>query len=144
MQPKLTETEAIELKLDSYMMQIHHTTCLRCKSGEQYSQLFEVWIHPIKTRHTGYRDLRPATQFLRDLPMSYIELPTRAIPICSDCVHTYQCSAAPIPANAASNAAWAETLKRKYAAAPVEIKIARASQSTAGRKDIPAPTAEEL
>lgn len=144
MHTKITETEAVELTLDSYLMRIHHTQCLRCKSGEQFSELFEVWVHPTKTRHTGFRDLRPATQFLRDLPMSYFELPLRAIPICSDCVHTYRCTASPIPANAASNAAWAETLKRKYAqAAPQEIKVARATQPTT-RKDIPAPTAEEL
>lgn len=148
---KLTETEQTELKLNSYLMHIHRTYCRRCGSGEQYQTLFEVWTHPTKTRISGYRDLRPARSQLKDLPMACLELPERPIEICSDCVHTYTCTASPIPSNAASAAAWAETLKRKAQeeTKPAEIKIARASQPSAGRKaanvvDFPAPTAKDL
>lgn len=142
---RLSETDQNELKLDSYHMYIHHTSCIRCGSGEQYSELQEVWIHPTKTRTTGLKVMRPAAEPLKPVNMTFHHKPTRQIPICSDCVHTYQTPAKGAPDNVASMAEWAETLKRKYEPSTPTIKIARASQPSAGTKsEIIPPTADQL
>lgn len=136
---KLTESDASELTLDSYLMHIYQTNCLRCGSGERYGQLFEVWTHPTKTRLSGFRELRPARGALRDLPIAYVEMPERANPICSDCVHTYQ-SPTNKPTRPLSSQEWAETLKRKYTPEPKVVHIARKSED----RTIPAPTPDQL
>ena len=136
---KITEAEASELTLDSYLMQIHNTLCDRCGSGERYGQLFEVWVHPIKTRQSGYKELRPARGALKPLPIAYVDMAEHRNSICSDCVHTYETpTAKAIPAVSAQ--AWAETLKRKYTPEKPEPKIARST----GAAGIPAPTPDEL
>lgn len=117
---KISEGEAKELILDSYVMYVHTHTCTNCECGERFSQLFEVWAHPTKTRTTGFRDLRPAGRIDRSLQISYIELARQSIPICSDCVAQYETTESERPA--VSREAWAATLKRKYTppASPVK------------------------
>jgi hypothetical protein len=138
---KLTESDQGELRLDSYLMYIHNTHCVRCHSGERYGQLYEVWIHPTKTRLSGFRELRPAHGALRDgLHINYVEIPERLISICSDCVRDYRAPAADTATNVVSAQEWAETLRRKYSPEPKETKIARAS----GSSEIPAPTPDQL
>jgi hypothetical protein len=136
---KITEAEAVELTLDSYLMQIHNTTCL-CGSGERYGLLYEVWTHPTKTRTSGFRELRPARGRLRDLPIAYVEMPEHGQPVCSDCVQNYKTPTNKESIPAISAQAWAETLKRKYAPEVKQPKVAR----SAGAAGIPAPTADEL
>jgi hypothetical protein len=112
--PRITESEAKELLLDSYVMYIHTHTCTNCECGERFSELFEVWAHPTKTRTTALNVLRPATRLDHSLQLAYIELPERPIPVCSDCAPTYDIGASP-PIPALSREEWAATLKRKYA-----------------------------
>jgi hypothetical protein len=135
MQQHLTQNEAVELQLDSYVMHIHNTHCARCDSGERYGAMWEVWTHPTKTRTSGFRQLVPHVGPLRDLPIAYIEMAEETIFVCSDCINTYASHSAPAPVQVVSPAAWAETLKRKYAPAAAEVKIAR--KSTPHVSDIP-------
>lgn len=116
--PKLSESEAAELQLDSYVMHIHNHRCLACDCVERFSHLFEVWIHPTKTRTTALNVLKPAMS-LQHLPIAYIDLPELPIPVCSDCIETFQhreLATSVLPA--ADPASWRETLRRKYTPAP--------------------------
>jgi hypothetical protein len=140
-QRKPTETESVEMVHDSYLMHIHNVHCTRCRGGERYTDLYEVWIHPTKTRTTGLKQLRKYTGALKDMHVAYVELPISFIPICSDCVATYKSATDKTPLREADTASWAETLKRKYTPTAVaETKIARASSPAA--KHI--PTLDEL
>ena len=137
----LTETDSTELQLDSYVMHIHNTLCAHCDSGERYGEMFEVWTHPTKTRLSGYRQLKPqASGPLKDLPITYLSLPTRQVMVCSDCIDTYQSPSSREPIQAISAQAWAETLKRKYTPQPTAEKTPTPRQS----RDIPAPRPEDL
>ena len=116
--PKLSESEAAELQLDSYVMHIHNHRCQRCDCVERFSYLFEVWVHPTKTRSSALNVLKPATTLQR-LAIAYIELPELPILICSDCIEGFQHheltdSVLPV----ANPAAWRETLQRKYTPQP--------------------------
>jgi hypothetical protein len=125
----ITESESRELALDSYVMQINHHICTNCGQAEKFSQLFEVWCHPTKTRTTGLRDLRPAAKIRSDLPIAVVTRRERQIPLCLSCITAIRpiCPAvAPI-----SNAAWAETLKRKYAPPAAEVKVAKTTTPAA-------------
>lgn len=138
-QNRLTEAEAAELKLDSYLMHIHRTKCA-CGAHEHYHTLFEVWVHPSKTKTTGFRDLRPMIRDnMRDLPISYINMPFKLTTICSNCVKHHKSSGGFAAAEAANPVAWAETLRRKYTPEQKEVKIAK--QSTPGKY---IPTLDEL
>ena len=132
--PQITASESQELALDSYVMYIHNHECTACGCCEQFSQIFEVWLHPTKTRLTNFRDLRPAVGALKPLPLRYIEAPHQTIPICSDCVSLYRAPQGerikPI-----SNMDWQETLKRKYAPPAAEPKVAK--QSASPQKAVP-------
>jgi hypothetical protein len=129
---RLNETEIHELQLDSYQLQIHTHSCTHCECDERFSLLFEVWVHPYKTRTTGFKDLRRSYAPLQDLPLAVIEMPVRQVPICSDCIDTFERVGLP-PVQPISEAAWAETLKRKYAPAPV----APVADKTASGRTIP-------
>lgn len=130
---RLSETEVHELQLDSYIVHIHQQACTNCECGERFSHLFEVWTHPIKTRTTGFRDLRPAATPLKELPIAIMELPERQIPICSDCAETYDRPGLP-PIQPVDRAEWEATLKRKYAA-PEPAPRATASRAAAPTLD---------
>jgi hypothetical protein len=118
LRPPVSETEAKELTLDSYVMHIHTQICTNCDCAERFCELFEVWTHPTKTRTTALNVLHHADRIDHSLMISYIELPKRPIPICSDCVEQYEIRDAERPTPAVSREAWAATLKRKYAPAP--------------------------
>jgi hypothetical protein len=139
----ISDTEQRELRLDSYVMHIRQTICTRCGCGERWSELNEVWVHPTKTRTTGFSQQRPAAGPLKPLQINTVEHPDRQIPICSDCIHTYQ---APTPTPTASAAEWRETLKRKYAPQPTAaVHVARATKPARGEViDFPAPTPDQL
>lgn len=136
---KITEADAVELKHDSYVMHIHQNSCT-CGSGERYGLVYEVWVHPTKTRLSGFKLLKPAGNgpLRTDVPMAYMEMPRKRLVVCSDCVHEYKTHE--IQAQPAANPqAWAETLKRKYTPEP---QAAKTTKSDAG--GIPAPTADQL
>jgi len=121
---QLTAGESQELVLDSYVMYIHTHQCKACGCGEQFSQLFEVWLHPTKTRLSNFKDLRPVVGALKPLTVNYMYTQETTIPLCSECVEQYVApqgeKAAPL-----TNAAWQETLKRKYAPPSAEPKVAK-------------------
>ena len=116
------QTSALNLTLDSYVMHVHTHHCRNCTSTEQFSSLYEVWVDPHKPTT---RQLKPYTSCLplRGLHINYINLPTHTIPVCSDCISTYNQEIATPPLNPTS---WAETIKRKYAPAPTAPKPAPA------------------
>ena len=130
----ISPSESQELALDSYVMYIHNHECTACGCCEQFSQIFEVWLHPTKTRLTNFKDLRPAVGPLKPIPLRYIEAPHQTIPICSDCVPLYRAPAGE-KSEPITNMAWQETLKRKYAPPSAEPKVAK--QSTAPTKAVP-------
>lgn len=117
--PKLSESEASELLLDSYVMHIHNNRCKNCDCVERHSHLFEVWTHPTKTRLTALNVLKPVMGALQPLPIAYIDLPEREVPICSDCVELYTPPTGTPLLPAADPAAWRETLRKKYTPQPV-------------------------
>lgn len=129
---KLTETEAESLTHDSYLVQIREQFCHNCTSGERWSEIFEVWTSPAQMRRTSAYVLRPTLTLRAGYAVAYTTLPTVTVPLCSDCVATYNPeSGSVIPA--ASHEAWRETLKRKYEVPP-----------TTERKGRPEPTLDQL
>lgn len=114
---KLTESEADSLMHDAYLVQIREQSCHHCQSGEQWSELFEVWTHPTKTHRTAAYVLRPTVTLRAGYDVSYTRLPTVVVPVCSDCIETYNPEHGSV-VPAASHEAWKATLLRKYA--PVE------------------------
>lgn len=111
----ISESTAAEMVIDSYVVHRSTQSCKTCLSVECYSTIFEVWVHPTKTRTTGVRSLKLSVGELKNLPIAIVDLPERAVPTCYDCVETYAPhGSTPIPP--ASRLAWEETLKRKYAA----------------------------
>lgn len=136
MHKPITESESKELLLDSYVMYINNHHCAACGALERFSQCFEVWVHPTKTRTTGLRDLRPISGRLKDLPLAVLAANEKVVPICYKCSWTHQNRGKPTVAQPPlSREAWAETLKRKYAPTPNEPKIA--TRSAASPKMVP-------
>ena len=134
----ITESESRELALDSYVLYAHTNNCANCGNTEKYSQLYEVWLHPTKTRNSNLRDLRPVAGKLRDLPIYQVAAVPRAIPVCTECATGAPRAAGgrPIQVMPLSREAWAETLKRKYAAPAPEPKVAKTT-ATPSRKVVP-------
>jgi hypothetical protein len=111
--PKVSEGQSKDLVLDSYVMNIQVQECQGCHSCEKYSTLHEVWTHPIKTRTSALRILRPVTSVIKPLPIDRVNLARKFIPICSACVHNHSVPARPT----ADPREWARTLQRKAAEA---------------------------
>ena len=119
---------AQDLLLDSYVMHVHTHHCRNCTSTEQFSSLYEVWVDP---RKPTTRQLKPYTSCLplkSTLRVNYLNLPDHTVPVCSDCISTYDQEAAPLPA--ADPRSWAETIKRKYTPEPSVVKLATRSAPT--------------
>lgn len=129
---KLTESEADAFQHDSYLMQIREQSCNHCKSGEQWSELYEVWVHPHATHRTAAHVLRPTLTLRPGFAIAHLRLPTVIVPVCSDCIERFNPAEGSI-LPAASHAAWRETLQRKYAPAPTAAKASR-----------PEPTLDQL
>jgi hypothetical protein len=115
-QQKPTMSDRSEMIHDSYVMHIHNQKCSSCGHLERFNHFYEVWIHPSKTRLTGMKDLRPANSLKPKFSVTYIDLPPRPIPVCTECVKLIEREDHMIIT--ANPAQWAETLKRKYAPAP--------------------------
>lgn len=120
-QPQLSESQAAALVHDSYLVQIHQNLCTNCACGEQFISLFEVWVHPTLTGQTKYAVKRPTTTIKPGLEIVYLGMPEVQMPICSECVTTYTVDSAKAQP-VATREAWAETLRRKYAAPEPERK----------------------
>ena len=128
-QQTVTETESRELLLDSYVTYIHNHHCANCGQTETFAQCFEVWLHPTKTRSSNLRDMRPVIgPALKPLNMAVLQAPERKIPICHHCAANYRVVGRPeIVTVRSTNDQWQETLRRKYAPAPTEPKVATRS-----------------
>lgn len=114
----ITESVAEELILDSYVMHRHHQLCMNCECGEDFSLMYEVWVHPTKTRTTGYRQLkRIILPFKQDLDVRVIDLPQQKVPLCTECVERHTPHGATV-FPACSPEGWAETLRKKYTPEP--------------------------
>lgn len=123
---QITESDAALLFHDSYVMHITTKHCVSCSCSERFSTMFEVWAHPTKTRTTNLHVLRAVTgTVLKDLEVIYLELPHVNVPLCSECVNTFVHPNRVSTIGVASRAAWAETLRRKYAEEP---KVAKAEK----------------
>lgn len=138
--PKLSETEASSLVLDSYVLHIQTNLCSCCQCGERYSTLFEVWVHPTQTRLNRFNKLLPVfgTKLDRSKRITSIELPPKPVPFCSDCIHQVDTLAPDfVVVTAISRQAWADTLQRK-------AQQEHAWQQAASRQRPPAPTLDML
>jgi hypothetical protein len=126
----ITESEHSALLFDSYVTYIHRHDCVACGSTETFSQCFELWVHPTKTQLSSLRDLRPVTGApdLTQVSMAVLNAPRKKIPVCHECVVRQAGPRVVIPA---SNAAWQETLRRKYTSDQQEPKVAVKSTSPA-------------
>lgn len=133
--PFVSESDAALLIHDSYVMHIKTQHCTSCSCSERFSQMFEVWTHPTKTRSTGLTVLKATGPLLKDLDIAYIELPATSIPLCEECVNTFVHPNRVSTIGMASREAWAETLRRKYAPEP---------QSASDSKAKPSPTLNML
>src|SRR5215471_5146208 len=113
---QISENESKEMLLDSYVTHIHIHEC-NCGAFETWSQVFEVWCHPTKTRTTRLTLLRPVVGLeLKPLSMTVVQVPRKRIPICHRCAHGYKVTGKPeIVTVQSSNERWQETLHRKYA-----------------------------
>lgn len=119
--PFVSESDAALLIHDSYVMHIKTHHCTSCQCSERFSQLFEVWTHPTKTRSTGLTVLKATGPALKDLEIAYIELPATNIPLCEECVNTFVHPNRVSTIGMASREAWAETLRRKYTPEPAPL-----------------------
>lgn len=111
--PKLTEGEAANLQLDSYLAQIRNNFCKNCGCGERYIELFEVWVDPIKTRTSKLAVKRPTTQIKPGFDLSYFEMSQTQVPVCSECIANFK----PVENKilpAANRDEWARTVQRKH------------------------------
>jgi len=117
---QISENESKEMVLDSYVTHIHTSECNKCGTHEVWSQVFEVWCHPTKTRSTRLTSLRPVVGLdLKPLNMAIVDVPTKRIPICHHCAHAYKVVGKPeVVTVASSNQRWQETIQRKYAEPP--------------------------
>jgi hypothetical protein len=117
---QISETESKEMILDSYVTHIHTHTCSACGGKERFSQIFEVWCHPTKTRSTRLTSLRPVVGLdLKPLNMAIVPVPAKQIPICCSCASSYRVVGKPeLVTVQSSNDRWQETLHRKYAEPP--------------------------
>lgn len=133
MQPtQISESDSNALVFDSYVMHVNCNVCNGCGTEEIWSKLWEVWVHPTKVRTTGMRKLcEPTGPNDQSKRLAIIKVPRKFVPICSECVvaRRGKDDIAPI-----SNEAWADTLKRKYAPAASEVKVAK---PTAPAKVVP-------
>lgn len=136
--PMLSETESASLVLNSYVMHITTQLCQHCSNGERFSQIFEVWTHPTHTRLSKFNKLLPlfGTKIDQTLPLASIELPSKPIPFCSDCLPSAMLLFGHTGATFDSRAAWRDTLQRKAQ------QDHTAEQRTATAK--PAPTLDML
>ena len=126
----VTESESREMMLDSYVTYIHNHECSTCHHVETFSQCFEVWLHPTKTRNTNLRDLRSVIGDLKPLSMTVLKAQPKKIPICSACVGHYKVVGKPeIVTVHTDSGSWQETLRRKYAPPPAESKAAAKPQA---------------
>lgn len=112
--PQLSEAEAAAYQHDSYLVQIREQSCQNCQSGERWSELFEVWAHPIHTRRTSAVQLRPTLTLRKGFPISYTSIPTVVVPVCSDCIEKFNPEEGASLIPALSHSAWRDTLRRKY------------------------------
>ena len=137
--PPITESESHELALDSYVMYLNLQTCATCGATEKWSQIYEVWLHPTKTRLSNFKDLRPISGPLKpSLSIAALQTRAKSIALCSHCVPY-------IPKVTghriiASSAEWEETLKRKYAAPAAQEP--RVAKRTTPQRAV--PTLDEL
>ena len=141
----ISESESHELALDSYVLYAHTNTCVNCGNTEKHSEIYEVWLHPTKTRNSNLRDLRPVGIKLKDLPIYQVAAAPRAIPVCTECATGAPRAAGgrPIQVMPLSREAWAETLKRKYAPPAAEVKIAKTTASPASPRKV-VPTLDQI
>jgi hypothetical protein len=129
---QITESESRDMLLDSYVTYVHTHHCTNCDGIETFSQCFEVWLHPTKTRTSNLRDMRPVVGPLKPLNMTVLSAPGRNIPICHRCAASYRVVGRPeIVTVQSTNNQWQETLRRKYAPAPTEPKVAARSSTPA-------------
>lgn len=135
----ITESESKDMVLDSYVTYIHAHTCSSCGCVESFSQVFEVWLHPTKTRTTNLRDLRPVVGLaLKPLNMAIIKVPPKMIPICCACAGSYKVVGRPEMVTVHANMdSWQETLRRKYAPPSAEPKIAKTAAHSSSTKTVP-------
>ena len=133
----ITENESKELLFDSYVTYVHSHHCANCGAIETFSQCFEVWLHPTKTRSTNLRDLRPVVGLeLKPMNMAQLDVPPRKIPICHKCVGSYKVIGSPQTVSVKTSLGeWQETLRRKYEPPKAEPKVAK--PATASKKFIP-------
>jgi hypothetical protein len=89
--------------------------------------MHEVWIHPTKTSLTGLRVLKPAGLPLKQIRISYMDLPAKTIPVCSDCVGSYSLNSKPAADKLPDRISWEQTLRRKAARVDSAIKVAKQS-----------------
>lgn len=113
LRPHLTEAEATALQLDSYVMHIRSQHCVNCAAGAEWSELYEVWTHPTKTRISSLNVLKPTAMLQGGMEIVYIRLPIATVPICSECVATITTADLPRPLPAANRSQWSDTLRRK-------------------------------
>lgn len=112
--PKLSEAEAAAYQHDSYLVQIREQSCQNCQACERWSELFEVWAHPIHTRRTSAIQLRPTLTLRKGFPISYTHIPSVTAPVCSDCIEKFNPEESGGVFPAVSHEAWRDTLRRKY------------------------------
>ena len=132
----ITESESREMMLDSYVTYIHRHECATCQNVETFSQCFEVWLHPTKSRNTNLRDLRSVIGDLKPLNMAVLKAQPKKIPICAACVDHYKVVGKPeIVTVRTDSGSWQETLRRKYAPPAAEGKVAK--PTTTATKVVP-------
>ena len=115
---RLTEAEAAQFTHESYLIQIREQSCTHCGSGERWSEIFEVWTHPVQTRRTSAINLRPSLTLRKGMLVGYTTIPAVQVPVCSDCIATFNPEEGAALVPAVSRAAWQDTLMRKYAPEP--------------------------
>lgn len=130
LRPQISEAEAAALQLDSYVMHIKGQLCLHCSAGAEWSELYEVWTHPTKTRISALNVLKPTATLQGGLAIVYIRLPVTSVPICSECVEKLTVDDLPRAIPATTRSQWAETVRKKAVDRDAEARVAARTAPT--------------
>lgn len=105
--------ESTAYVMDSYLMHVRDISCQHCGLVSTRSDLQEVWIYPLKTQHTAYRNLRPCTTMVQGFDLAIQNLEESFVPACWFCAEAIDQADLPKTYVVSSASAWAAALRAK-------------------------------
>lgn len=109
-----------------YLLHIRTQHCSNCGAKSTYTSVNDIYVR--KHGESVDRQMFPrVTRIEPGYPVEHSKLPDETIPVCHQCINSFNNQP---QADLISEAEWAATLKRKYAAEPPPKAAARPTQQT--------------